>query len=205
MNRRLYDLMYRWGAPWEGGPRSELVDLVEGGELTPERLPPGRAVDLGCGSGANAVYLAQHGFEVVGVDFSAVALDKARAHAEAAGIASRVRFVRGDLTAPSIPGVTGPFDLLVDYGTLDDLGGEGRRLMAGTIARLARPGAAFLSWCFFASRSELPRISFSGPSRLSGAIAPGEETALFGDTFEIRRLPDREPGRPFACFLMRRR
>ena len=63
MNRRLYDLMYRWGAPWEGGPRSELVDLVEGGELTPERLPPGRAVDLGCGSGANAVYLAQEFLE----------------------------------------------------------------------------------------------------------------------------------------------
>jgi hypothetical protein len=151
------------------------------------------------------VYLAQRGFDVVGVDFSAVALDKARAHAGAAGGASRVRFVKGDLTATSVPGVDGPFDLLVDYGTLDDLSGERRKQMAATIIRLARPGAAFLLWCFYASRSDLPRVSFSGPSRLSGAIAPGEETALFGDTFEICRLPDREPGRPFACFLMRRR
>jgi SAM-dependent methyltransferase len=203
MNRRLYDLMYRWGAPWEGGPRADLVELVEGGELTPERLPPGRAIDLGCGSGANAVYLAQHGFDVVGVDFSAVALDKARQHAEAAGVASRVRFVHGDLTASSIPAIDGPFDLLVDYGTLDDLSVERRPRMAATIVRLARPGASFLLWCFYASRTDLPRISFSGPSRLSGAIAPGEETALFGDSFDIIRLP--EPRTPFAAFLMRRR
>ena len=205
MKRRLYDLMYRWGAPWEGGPRADLVELVEGGELTPERLPPGRAIDLGCGSGANAVYLAQHGFDVVGVDFSGVALDKARAHAGAAGAGSRVRFVKGDLTATAIPGVDGPFDLLVDYGTLDDLSGERRKQMAATIIRLARPGATFLLWCFYASRSDLPWISFSGPSRMTGAIAPGEETALFGDAFEIRRLPEKEPGTRFACFLMLRR
>ena len=205
MNRRLYDLMYRWGAPWEGGPRAELVELVESGELTPERLRPGRAIDLGCGSGANAVYLAQHGFDVVGVDFSPVALDKARRRAESAGVAARVRFVQGDLTAPSIPAVNGPFDLLVDYGTLDDLTGEHRRQMARTILRLASPGATFLLWCFYASRSDLPWMSFSGPSRLSGAIAPGEESDLFGAAFEISRRPDTEPGTPVACLLMRRR
>ena len=205
VNRRLYDLMYRWGAPWEGGARADLVELVEGGELTPERLPPGRAIDLGCGSGANAVYLARHGFEVVGVDFSPIALAKARRHADVSGVASRVRFVEGDLTAPSIPGVDGPFDLLVDYGTLDDLAGARRRQMAATITRLARPGASFLLWCFYASRSELPRMSFSGPSRVSGAVSPGEEAALFGASFEITRLADKEPGRPFAAFLMRRR
>ena len=205
MNRRVYDLMYRVGAPWEGGPRAELVGLVEGGELTPDRLPPGRAIDLGCGSGANAVYLAEHGFDVVGVDFSAVALAKARRHAEKAGVASRVQLVQGDLTARSIPGVTGPFDLLVDYGTLDDLSGDRRRQMAATVVRLARPGASFLLWCFFAAPTDLPRVSFTGPSRLTGAIAPGEEGELFGDAFEISRVPDREHGTPFATFLMRRR
>ncbi len=200
-----YDLMYRWGAPWEGDPRSELVELVEAGRLTPERLAPGRAIDLGCGSGANAIFLAQHGFEVVGVDFSSVALRKARAKAERAGVSDRVRLVGGDLTADVIPGVDGPFDLLVDYGTLDDLSAAGRRRMAATVIRLARPGAVFLLWAFHAARAELPWISFDGPSKLAPGLEPGEERELFGAAFEIERHPRPELGTRFACFLMERR
>ena len=73
----MYDLLYRFGAPWEGDPRSELVGLVESGRLNPSSMP--RAIDLGCGSAANSVFLAEHGFDVTGVDFSPVALGKARA------------------------------------------------------------------------------------------------------------------------------
>lgn len=199
-----YDLIYRFGAPWEGGPRPELVELVTSGVLAPAALPPGRAVDLGCGSGANAVFLAEHGFATTGIDFSPVALRKAERLAAARGVAGRTTWVRGDLTAPSVPGAEGPFDLLVDYGTLDDLAVDGRKAMAGLAKSLARPGARFLLWCFFAAPEELPRISFSGPSKFSPAIAPGEETALFGDAFEIERLPEPSRG-PFAAFLMTRR
>ena len=53
MKRAIYDLLYRIGAPWDGPPRPELVTLVESGVLTPARLAPGRAIDLGCGTGAN--------------------------------------------------------------------------------------------------------------------------------------------------------
>ncbi len=67
--------------PWESGPRSELVELVSSG-----RLAPCRALDLGCGSGANAVFLAEHGFEVTGADFAAAALDKADRLAKAVGV-----------------------------------------------------------------------------------------------------------------------
>ncbi len=200
-----YDVMYRWGAPWEIGPRSELVELVESGRLTPERLAPGRAIDLGCGTGANSLFLAERGFDVVGVDFSRVALRKAERKAEAAGLSDRARFIRGDLTAASIPGVDGPFDLLVDYGTLDDLARGARRRMADTVVRLARPGALFLLWAFHAARAELPWISFDGPSRLAPGLEPGEERELFGSAFEIERLPRPEPGSRFACFLMERR
>lgn len=77
--------------PWEVGPRQELVELVSSG-----RLRPGRAVDLGCGTGANAVFLAQHGFEVTGIDFAPAALAKATAKAATAGV--QVRFLEDDLT-----------------------------------------------------------------------------------------------------------
>lgn len=201
----LYDLLYRWGAPWEVGPRSELVELVETGRLSAERLAPGRAIDLGCGSGANSVFLAQHGFDVVGVDFSTVALRKAEKMAQAAGVPDSTTFLWGDLTADSLPGAEGPFDLLVDYGTLDDLAPAGRRAMAANIARLARPGANFLLWAFHAAREDLPWLSRSVPSRPMRVMAPGEEVELFGEAFTIERLPRPEPESHQACFLMTRR
>ncbi len=205
MRRVLYDLLYRIGAPWDGPPRPELVSLVEGGVLTTGQLAPGRAIDLGCGTGANVLYLAQHGFESTGVDFSAIALRAARTRANAVGMEARIRFVQGDLTASEIPGVEGPFDLLIDYGTLDDLDPAGRRAMAAVVTKLSRPGSLFLFWCFWARRPELPRLSLTGPSRMIPVIEPGEETALFGDHFSIERLATPDPSTHTACFLMTRR
>src|SRR4051794_16718123 len=90
--RALYDFGYRhFRMPWEIGPRRELVALLREG-----RLRPGRAVDLGCGTGANSIYLARHGFDVTGIDFAPAALRKASAAADAAGV--RARFIEDDLT-----------------------------------------------------------------------------------------------------------
>lgn len=205
MKRVLYDLLYRFGAPWDGPPRPELVALVEGGVLTPARLAPGRAIDLGCGTGANVRYLARHGFAATGVDFSPVALAIGRKRAAGDATDGSIRFIEGDLTAGTIPGLDGPFDLLIDYGTLDDLDPAGRRALAGLVTRLARPGAAFLWWCFWGGPSDVPRISLTGPSRITRLIEPGEETTLFGDAFSIERLATPDRATHTACFLMTRR
>lgn len=201
---RAYDLMYRYWAPWDGvGVREDLRWLLDSGRVDATRYP--RAVDLGCGTGANVVHLAERGFEAAGVDFSPVALDKARSRAEAAGVADGCRFVEADLTADNALSGTAPFDLLVDFGTLDDLRGAGRRAMAATIRRLSRPGSLHLLWCFYAPRAELPRISFHGPSRMSPGLEPGEETQLFGRDFDIEPVYVRREGAPIACFLLTRR
>lgn len=203
--RRLYDVLYRFGAPWEGPAREELVQLVRSGRLSPDTLPPGRTIDLGCGSGSNAIFLADHGFDVVGVDFSPIALQKARIAATGRPN-RRIRFVQADLTASDIPGVPGPFDLLVDYGTLDDLKADKRQTMARTVHRLARPGAVFLLWCFYGNPEALPRFSFKGLSRPFAGLRPGEEQALFAEAFAIETLARPEPGfHGHACFLMTRR
>jgi SAM-dependent methyltransferase len=203
--RRLYDTLYRFGAPWEGPARDELVNLVRSGRLTPETFPPGRAIDLGCGSGANAIFLADHGFDVTGVDFSPIALQKARITAKGRP-GRRIQFVRGDLTATEIPGVPGPFDLLVDYGTLDDLKGTKRQAMARTITRLARPGAAFLLWCFYGNPAALPRFSLKGVSRPFAGLSHGEERGLFAEAFDIETLAKPARGEHgHACFLMTQR
>ena len=87
-------------------PSATLVGEVSG-------LPPGRALEAGCGHGAEALWLAAHGWHVTAVDFSAAALAHGRATAEALGpeVASRIEWVEGDLaTWAAAPG---SFDLVV--------------------------------------------------------------------------------------------
>lgn len=104
------------------------------------RISPCRAIDLGCGMGSNAVFLAQRGFEVTAVDFASSAIQKARQKAEAAGV--KVEFIMDDLT--NLRKVKGTFDFLVDYGTLDDLNPEDRDLYVRNVLRLVHAGTRFL-------------------------------------------------------------
>lgn len=74
----VWDERYR-SVSWSTTPDPDLVRLARG-------LPPGRAFDLGCGTGRNACWLAVQGWQVTGVDASRVGLDQARARAESLGI-----------------------------------------------------------------------------------------------------------------------
>lgn len=87
---------------WSGDPNGALVGEVSG-------LAPGRALDLGCGEGGDAIWLARRGWRVVAADVSRVALDRAEQHARAAGVADRIGWERHDL-ARSFP--EGSFDLV---------------------------------------------------------------------------------------------
>jgi SAM-dependent methyltransferase len=149
--------------------------------------------------------LAEAGFAVTGVDFSQVALAKARAAAERRGLGpERVTFVAGDLTAGSVPGVMGPFDLLVDYGTLDDLPDAGRKAMARYVTGLARAGALFFLFAFSGRHEDLPRMSFGGPSRAFPGLAPGEVEDLFEPAFRIEVLEAPTRSRHIATYLLER-
>ena len=89
------------GQVWSGRPNGALVTEVTG-------LAPGRALDVGCGEGADAVWLAGHGWDVTALDVSQVALDRAAERARQAGV--HVRWVHAGLVeAPLSPGA---FDLV---------------------------------------------------------------------------------------------
>jgi SAM-dependent methyltransferase len=197
---RIYDYLYRRGAPWEGGPRAELVDLVESGRITPA-APGARVLDLGCGSGASAMYLASRGFDVVGIDLSPVAIDKARKAASEAGVSAEL--VVGDLMeTPSVS--DGPFDLLLDGGTVDDFSPARRPAIVERIDALSRPGSLLVVWCFYAWVRDLPVMSFSGPSRRGApSIEPDELRDLYAGRWTIELLSGGvEDG--FGCFLLTR-
>lgn len=204
VGRRTYDLLYRTWAPWDRvGVRPELRTRLDRGEVAPATHP--RAIDLGCGTGVNAVELAARGFEVTGIDLSGVAIAAARRRAADAGVADRCRWIQADLTDPGVlADEAGRFDLLLDVGTIDDLDRPGRQAVAALVARLARPGATLLCWCFYAHHHDLPWISFTGPSRMTPAIEPGEEQALFGASFALTQR-DRPGDRlAFLAFVRRR-
>jgi SAM-dependent methyltransferase len=90
------------GRVWSGRPNALLVREVDG-------LPPGTALDLGCGEGGDAIWLAGHGWQVTAVDVAATALRRGAEHAREAGVAERIRWERHDLSR-SFP--DGSFDLV---------------------------------------------------------------------------------------------
>lgn len=194
-----YDWMYRRGAPWESGPRPELVTLVESGSVTPANVGP-RAIDIGCGIGADTVFLAKRGFDVVGFDLSSVAIDKARAAAADAGVMPE--FVVADIF--HLP-IEGPFDFLFDGGTIDDFPRSRRPRVVEIVNGLSRPGSTLALWCFYGRDADMPRLSFTGPSRWGApGIEPGEMGDLFGRAWDISLVSGGED-RQAAFFLLKRR
>lgn len=191
-----YELGYRYfKMPWDIGPRKELVELVESG-----RLRPGRAIDLGSGTASNAIFLAQNGFEVTGIDFAPAAIEKGGKMAKEAGV--DVEFNVDDLT--DLRTVKGPFDLLVDYGTLDDLNSSDRALYIRNVIPLTQPGSFFLLYVFEWELSWWERFVPIGQ-----AFEPGEVQVIFGKYFEIEMIASeqRSSGFPrgYAVYLMTRK
>ena len=96
----------RYGADdrvWSGNPNPQLVDRVNG-------LQPGRALEVGSGEGADAIWLARGGWEVTAFDVSQVALDKAAVHAGHEGVGDRITWRQVDLS--SWTGEPGAYDLV---------------------------------------------------------------------------------------------
>lgn len=142
--RVVYWLAYRLGlAVWRRpAPPADLVALVEG----PSALPAGRALDLGCGTGTDAIYLAIHGWDITGVDAVPKALATARRDASAAGVAPR--FVQGDVTRLHELGVGEGYALIVDFGCFHTLPEDRRPAYVAGVSEAAAPGATLLLYGF---------------------------------------------------------
>ena len=113
LNRLMYTLMYFRRPPWDSGQTPpELLEYLK-------TRTPGRAIDLGCGTGTNIITLASLGWNVTGVDFVPAAVEQARRKAKMAGILADLRV--GDVTR--LDDITGPFDFSLDLGCYHSLPG----------------------------------------------------------------------------------
>jgi SAM-dependent methyltransferase len=156
---------------WSGRPNQRLVEHVA-------ELPPGVALDAGCGEGADVVWLAQRGWQVTGADISTVALERARRHAGDAGVADRTSFLHVDLVAGDrLPG--GADLVTAMYIHVPDPDFD---RVYDAIAEAVRPGGTLL----VAGHHPAERDTDLRNPRLSHLLFPPERvTAVLGPEWRI--------------------
>ncbi|MBN1442705.1 MAG: class I SAM-dependent methyltransferase [Planctomycetes bacterium] len=166
-------LVERWDLPyrrdrtpgWDvGRPSSHLVEAVKEGKLR-----PGRAIEFGCGTGTNAIYLAGEGFDVTAVDVAPTALAIAREEAEKAGV--KVRWMVADVL--SLPAME-PFDLIFDRGCYHHVRQYNAAGYVEAARRLSKPGTLIL---LLAGSDQ--RAGGGGPPRVKEEEIRGDFSELY--------------------------
>ncbi len=179
---------YREGnLPWDTGrPSSELQRVVNR-----KSIRPCRALEMGCGTGTNCVWLAQQGFTVVGVDLAPLAIEQAEKRAQAAGV--RVQYLASDLV--SLPSMGEPFEFFFDRGCYHAVRRKTPDAYARAVARHLATGARGL---ILAGNAREPHDP--GPP----VVTEEQIRSELGDAFRIVELNefhfDEAPGIP-ANFL----
>ena len=160
--------------PWNSEtPPDALVELVQEGIVR-----PCKTIDLGCGAGNYAVYLAGLGFDVTGVDSSPTAIKIAGEHATKAGV--QCRFIVADLLG-DLHEVTGTFDFAFDWEFLHHIFPEDRETYIKNVHSILNPEATYFSVCF---SEKDPQFGGSGNYRKTRIGT----TLYFSSEPEIREL-----------------
>ena len=194
-----FDRAYVGTPPWDiGRPQPAFVSLAEAGDIA------GKVLDVGCGTGENALFLAARGLDVLGIDASTVAIAKARAKAADRGIPAR--FAVCDAT--DLPGLGETFDTAIDVLLLHVLSdGDRAKLVAG-LQRVLRPGGRYHLLCFNEhtppglpprrlTQDEI-RATFAAGWRVESIVA--SEAEVLPGTHEFVGIRE-EAGPSYSCWL----
>ncbi len=174
MNRLIYRLMYRLGRPgWDTGITPP--EVVEA--FAYDDVPPGPALDLGCGTGTNVIYLARQGRRAIGIDFVPQAIAQARQKAQQAGVQENVQFLVADVTRLAeldLPQCS----FALDMGCFHGLGEDGQRRYVEALAGQLLPGGRVMLFTLDPRRE----------AGISFGVLPGRVQELFSPWFEIERI-----------------
>lgn len=138
LRRLLFQYWYFRQPPWDTGVSPpELFEFLE-------KQEPGRAIDIGCGTGTNVITLARAGWRVTGVDFAPRAVKLARQKLKREGIQAEL-FVRD---ATRLEGIQGPFDLAFDLGCFHGIPQANRTHYLRQLDRILAPSGYWLMYGF---------------------------------------------------------
>lgn len=186
LRRLFFDLRYLRRPPWDSGiAPPELMSLLE-------HLVPGRALDMGCGTGTSSLAMARAGWSVTGVDFAWMAIRKARRKAKQAGL--DITFLVADVT--HLHNVIPPFDLVLDIGCFHGLRPAGKSLYLSQLPTLLSAGGYWFLYAFLLSDSAVP----SPPG-----VCPADLEQIQTRFDLLSRQSGSDRGRPSAYFLFRLR
>jgi len=138
--------------PWtETEPPKELVELIEN-----KKIFPGKTLDVGCGEGFYAIYLASKGFEVTGIDFSENAIKLAKENSKKAN--ANIKSITMD--AMNLDKLNDKFDFIFEWTLLHQIAPEERKKYVEGINKITNLGGKYLSVCF---NEQDPKITGPGP------------------------------------------
>ncbi|MCD4759984.1 class I SAM-dependent methyltransferase [archaeon] len=139
-DKEMFEKIYEGVAVWtEFGPPKELRDLVESGEIKPCNV-----LDVGCGEGFYAIYLASKGFDVTGIDISENAIKLAKENATKQGV--KIKFMALDVDDLDI--INDKFDFVFEWAILHHIIPEQRNKYLENIKRILNKKGKYLSICF---------------------------------------------------------
>lgn len=196
MSTRDWNEHYASGCtPWDSGePDPHLVERVASGELA-----PGRLLEIGCGTGTNALWLAERGFDVTALDLAPLAIERAGEKSAAAG--ASVRFLVHDILAAPAPG--GPYDLVFDRGVFHVFDEPAERArFAERVAAALRVGGRWLS---LAGSTEGPERDTGPPRRSARDLVTAVEPSLAIVALRSTEFADDLPSSVLAWVLLARR
>ncbi len=169
-----FNSVYKGIPPWDiGRPQKEFIRLAEDGEIS------GRVLDVGCGTGENALYLAHLGYEVWGIDAVPSAIKKATEKAKKRGIS--INFLVCNVFKLEL--LQKKFDTIIDCGLFHVISDEERPIFATSLSSALLPGGKYLMLCF----SEHEPGSY-GPRRVTQA----EIRAAFSKGWKINYIREAE-------------
>uniref|UniRef100_UPI002DDDBD97 Methyltransferase domain-containing protein n=1 Tax=Methanosarcina acetivorans (strain ATCC 35395 / DSM 2834 / JCM 12185 / C2A) TaxID=188937 RepID=UPI002DDDBD97 len=188
-----WDEVYRGTPPWDiDHPQPAFQALIESGEIR-----PGRALDIGCGRGENAIMLARNGCDVTGIDLARRAISDARAKAIERHV--KVNFIVGNVLEMDQLFTEDEFDIVIDSGLFHVITDEERLLFTRHVHRVLREGGRYFMLCF----SDREPGEYELPRRASRA----EIESTFSPLFNIIYIRDvifdslLNPGRRQAYLL----